>query len=364
MVGPIIFIAGARPNFMKIAPILRALEARSDAPPRRLVHTGQHYDHEMSGVFFEQLGIASPDVHLRVGSGSHAVQTGKLMESFDQFLDSEPARPRGVVVVGDVNSTLACALVAAKRQIAVAHVESGLRSFDRAMPEEINRIVTDGIADLLFVSEPSGLANLEREGVPASKIKYVGNVMIDSLVAQLEVARANGAELDLPAGDFALATIHRPSNVDDEARLVAIAAFLTDLAKQLPVVFPVHPRTRERLRASSVDTIPGVKLLQPLGYREFLGAMDRARVVVTDSGGIQEETSYLGVPCVTLRTTTERPATTTFGTNVVVGESLDVARSAVATALAGPRRRQVSIEGWDGRAGERIVDALIAAWSD
>lgn len=366
--GSILLVAGARPNFMKIAPILRVLESRGPTVAATLVHTGQHYDTAMSEVFFEELGIREPDANLEVGPGSHGEQTGRIMVSFDRFLQDQARPPRGVVVVGDVNSTAACALVAVKRGVAVAHVEAGLRSFDRSMPEEINRIVTDALSDLLLVSEPSGLDNLQAEGVAESRVRYVGNVMIDTLVHQLPEARALAtvARLGLRPKEYALVTLHRPSNVDERERLTALAGFLTHLGERLPVVFPVHPRTDRKLREfglrSALAEARGVTFLEPLGYRENLGLLAEARVVLTDSGGIQEETTYLGVPCVTLRTSTERPITETAGTNTVVGEDLGRARSAVDRAVAGPPPRNEPIEGWDGRAAERVVNALLESW--
>ena len=357
----IIFIAGARPNFVKIGPILRAME--SQAPGRSvLVHTGQHYDFTMSGVFFEQLGIRSPDVHLDVGSGSHGAQVGAIMTAFERLLLDTATRPSGVVVVGDVNSTMATALVAVKLGIPVAHVEAGLRSFDRSMPEEINRIVTDAVANLLLVSEPSGLANLAHEGIDPSRVRYVGNVMIDSLVEQLPHAQALDmpGKLGLARNGYALATIHRPANVDVDARLQGVIEFMTRLGHTMPVIFPVHPRTKRRLLKRGIVASDAVRLLEPLGYREFLSLLEAARVVVTDSGGVQEETSYLGVPCITLRENTERPVTTLEGTNQLAGNDLE---SAWKLATAATRRPRREIRGWDGRAAERIVAELVAAWT-
>jgi len=353
-------VAGARPNFMKVAPILRVLGAGPLSP--RLVHTGQHYDEGMSGVFFRDLGIAEPDVYLGVGSGSHGQQTARILAAYEEHLVR--TRPAAAVVVGDVNSTMACTLAAVKLGIPVAHVEAGLRSFDRTMPEEINRLVTDTLADLLLVSEPAGEENLRREGIADGRIRYVGNVMIDTLVRELPGARALGVteRLGLPAGGFAYVTLHRPSNVDDPARLARLANLLGALGARLPVVFPVHPRTRERLRGTGLEgqlaSAPGVLLLEPLGYRESLGLMAGARLVLTDSGGVQEETSYLGVPCLTLRPNTERPVTVSLGTNVVVGEEIERAWPLIEEVLAGRHKAGRPIPGWDGHAAERVAAAL------
>ena len=353
---------------MKVAPILRALRGRAGAPPSTLVHTGQHYDTGLSAVFFEELGIPAPDVHLNVGSGSHGAQTARVLAAFEEHLLSATPRPCGVVVVGDVNSTMAATLAAAKLGIPVAHVEAGLRSFDRTMPEEINRMVTDAVADLLLCSEPSGEENLRREGVPQSRIRLVGNVMIDTLARELPAARALGmsATLGLNAASFALVTLHRPSNVDGRHRLEDLVDFLVRLAARLPVIFPAHPRTRARLESfgllDRVLTAPDLKLSEPLGYRENLGLMAESRLVITDSGGIQEETSYLQLPCLTLRPNTERPITVTLGTNTV-GEDLGRASSLVDEILEGRYRRGQPIPLWDGHAAERVVDELLRAWA-
>jgi UDP-N-acetylglucosamine 2-epimerase (non-hydrolysing) len=363
----VVLVAGARPNFMKLAPLLREL-ARRGQLRATLVHTGQHYGHQMSDVFFEQLGMPKPDVHLEVGSASHGMQTGKIMAAFEDYLAARAAPPRGVVVVGDVNSTMACALVAVKRGIPVAHVEAGLRSFDRAMPEEINRMVTDAVSDLLLVSEPAGLDNLAREGVPTARVRYCGNVMIDSLVDQLPAARA----LEMPArfgvrrGAYAIATLHRPSNVDAPDRLRELIALLLRVGTELPVLFPVHPRTDKvlgELRQRDALALGGrVRLIPALGYREFLGLMDAARLVLTDSGGVQEETTHLGVPCVTLRANTERPVTVSQGTNMLAGEDLDHAWAICTSILRGTSRPPVPIVGWDGHAATRVIDALVDTW--
>jgi UDP-N-acetylglucosamine 2-epimerase (non-hydrolysing) len=365
--GSIIVVAGARPNFVKIAPIMRALSTGAPAVPRELVHTGQHYDAGMSDVFFEQLGIPEPTAHLNVGSGSHGAQTARVLAAFEEYLTSRP-KPRGVVVVGDVNSTLACTLAAVKMLIPVAHVEAGLRSFDRTMPEEINRLLTDAIADLLLTSEPSGEQNLRREGVAEERIRFVGNVMIDTLVRELPAARALSmpASRGLEAGRYALVTLHRPSNVDGAERLERLAGFLERTARRVPTVFPAHPRTRASLeRFGLMDRLgacDGLALLEPLGYRENLGLMADAGLVVTDSGGMQEETTFLGVPCLTLRPGTERPVTVTEGTNTIVGEDLERAEELVGEILAGRYKKGGPVRGWDGKAAERVVEALVAAW--
>ncbi len=351
---------------MKIAPILRELESRNPPVRTELVQTGQHYDAVMSDVFFDQLRIRKPDAHLSIGSASHAVQTAKLMIAFEDYLSERSSPPRAVVVVGDVNSTVACALVAVKKQIGCAHVEAGLRSGDRAMPEEINRVVTDSISDLLLVSEPAGIINLAAEGVADDKVRYVGNVMIDTLVDRLDVAIAAGvAETEgLSRGGYAHVTLHRPSNVDGRERLTALVAFLTRVGAALPLFFPVHPRTRSKLDEyglyETLSNAPGVKLSEPLGYVENLSLMESARLVISDSGGIQEETTYLNVPCVTMRPNTERPCTVTVGTNTVVGEDLDAAWAAVDAILSGSYKTGGPVDGWDGRAAVRVVDELVA----
>jgi UDP-N-acetylglucosamine 2-epimerase (non-hydrolysing) len=365
----VVFVAGARPNFMKVAPMLRAMTAARAPFERVLVHTGQHYDAAMSDVFFDELGIPSPDVHLNVGSGAHGAQTAKVLAAFEEWLVAQPALPRGVVVVGDVNSTMACTLAAVKLGVKVAHVEAGLRSFDRTMPEEINRLVTDSVADLLLTSEPSGGEHLAREGVDPARVKFVGNVMIDSVAYELPRARA----LEVPrrfgftAKNYALVTLHRPSNVDTAERLGALVDFLEATASRVPVVFPVHPRTRDRLTRfellQRVISNPAIKLTDPLGYRDNLGLMADARYVLTDSGGIQEETSFLGVPCLTLRVNTERPVTVTQGTNTIVGDDLRRALALVNDIVEGRYKKGGAIDGWDGRAAERIARILVESWA-
>ena len=346
---------------MKIAPIAAELARHPGVFDSRIVHTGQHYDEQLSKVFFEDLGIPRPDVNLNVGSGSHAQQTGAIMTAFEPvLLDS---RPDLVIVVGDVNSTIACALVAAKLGVPVAHVEAGLRSYDRTMPEEINRVLTDQIADLLFTTEESALANLEREGIPRERVHFTGNVMIDTLLAHRERARALDVpeRLGLTPRGYGLLTLHRPSNVDDPAVFSRLMEAIGRIAQDFPIVFPVHPRTRPVVGASSAAAAlvrdGRLRLLDPLGYLEFIGLTAASRVVLSDSGGVQEETTILGVPCLTLRENTERPVTTTHGTNRVVGT--DPARilagwqelqSAATPADAPPR--------WDGKAAVRIVEVL------
>jgi UDP-N-acetylglucosamine 2-epimerase (non-hydrolysing) len=355
----IAFVAGARPNFMKIAPILREIEEQETPFEPVIVHTGQHYSPELSEVFFEQLGIRTPDVHLNAGSGTHGQQTARILEAFEGFLLRSAPPMAAVMVVGDVNSTIAAALAATKLQIPVIHLEAGLRSFDRAMPEEINRLATDAISDLLLVSEPAGEKNLQNEGVPASRIRYVGNVMIDTLVHHLPQTKDQS-----PGGRYALVTLHRPSNVDTRESLTNIVDFLLDIAADLDVAFPVHPRTKSRLEEfgllPSLEANPAMRILPPLGYLENLGLMRNATVVLTDSGGIQEETSYLSIPCLTLRENTERPATLSLGTNTLVGLDFGKARRLVSQILANSYRKSSPIPGWDGLAAGRVVKELSA----
>jgi UDP-N-acetylglucosamine 2-epimerase (non-hydrolysing) len=353
----ILNVVGARPNFMKIAPIAAEISRRSDRLSQVLVHTGQHYDEAMSGSFFRDLNLSPPDINLEVGSGSHAEQTARVMLAFEPVLTA--VRPDWVVVVGDVNSTLATTLVAVKMGVKVAHVEAGLRSFDWTMPEEINRVVTDRLADLLLTPGSGADENLRAEGIDPSRVVRVGNVMIDTLFTQLE--SASGAVLDqlkLKPQSFAVVTLHRPSNVDDRDSLASILGALGDLAKMMPVVFPVHPRTRARLQEFGIPAEDGVRLLEPLGYREFLGLWSAARIVLTDSGGLQEETTALGIPCLTLRDNTERPVTISEGTNQLVGTDRGRIVDAAKAVLAGEVRPARVPELWDGRAAMRIVDAL------
>ena len=353
----VLTVAGARPNFMKVAPVLRELRARPGFEAL-LVHTGQHYDSAMSDAFFRDLGIPEPDVNLGVGSGSHAAQTADVLRGIEPVLvDWKPA---AVIVVGDVNSTLAATVAAVKLGIPVAHVEAGLRSFDREMPEEINRLLTDSVSRWLFTSEPSGGENLLREGVPAERIHFVGNVMIDSLRANLDRARALDVlePLGLAAGGYGVLTLHRPSNVDDPEHLARLFAVLEEIHAELPVVFPVHPRTRASIADRLGGRVPRLQTTEPLGYLEFLALLADARLVLTDSGGIQEETTVLGVPCLTLRENTERPVTVSEGTNRIVGNQPDTIRAEARKVLDGNGKRGRIPDRWDGRAAARIIDVL------
>ncbi len=357
----VLSVVGARPNFMKVGPVHRALQA-TPGLTSRIVHTGQHYDAKMSDVFFRQLGLPEPDFYLGIGGGSHAENTGRVMIAFEEVVLRE--RPDLVLVVGDVNSTLAAALVATKLHVPVAHVEAGLRSGDRAMPEEINRICTDAIADLLFVTEQSGLDHLRREGVPDERVHFVGNVMIDSLIHH----RAKAASVTLPdelgveRGAYALMTMHRPANVDDRAALEEIVRIVERLAARLPVVFPIHPRTRARLDETGllgrIRSVEGLTALEPVGYLEFLHLMEHARVVVTDSGGIQEETTFLRVPCLTLRDSTERPVTVEIGTNRLLPLDAVAVETEVARMLGGAWPTGEVPPLWDGHVAERIAAVL------
>jgi UDP-N-acetylglucosamine 2-epimerase (non-hydrolysing) len=358
----IVSVVGARPNLMKIAPLMDAF-ARREGVDSLLVHTGQHYDANMSELFFGQLGIPEPTIDLEVGSASHALQTAEIMRAFEPVvLEHEPD---AVLVVGDVNSTIACGLVAVKLGAKLVHVEAGLRSFDRGMPEEINRVLTDAISDVLFCTESSGVENLLREGVPGEKIHLVGNVMIDTLLRHRERALSSPvlADLGLQERGYSVLTLHRPSNVDDPAVLGKLLDALEVVQRDMPLVFPAHPRTREKLRrfglADRVTGMPNLRILDPLGYLEFLKLMACARVVLTDSGGIQEETTILRVPCLTLRENTERPVTAEVGTNRIVGQDPERIVAAYREVVAGE-----SVEGgipplWDGRAADRIADVLV-----
>jgi UDP-N-acetylglucosamine 2-epimerase (non-hydrolysing) len=355
----VLHVVGARPNFMKVAPVMRELAARDGEFDQLLVHTGQHYDDDMSRAFFEDLDLPWPDVNLEVGSGTHAWQTAQVMLGFERVLDEY--RPDWVLVAGDVNSTLACALVAAKLGIKVGHIEAGLRSFDRTMPEELNRLLTDQLADLLFTPSRDGDENLLREGVSAERIHFVGNVMIDTLVRLLPKAQERWGPLAdrLELDNYVLVTLHRPANVDDSKVLVELVSALRELSHDIPVVFPVHPRTRQRLAALDLNGDKGLRLVGPVGYVDFLALETHASAVLTDSGGIQEETTYLGVPCVTARPNTERPVTVTAGTNRLVERSRDALVAAVQDAV-GRRNGHAHTppELWDGRAAVRIANVL------
>lgn len=360
---PIIdLVAGARPNFMKLAPVARAI---GDAGQLRfrIVHTGQHYDEAMAEVFFRDLGIPKPEVNLEVGSGSHGAQTARIIERYEAHLLS--SRPDATVVFGDVNSTAACTLAAAKLLIPVAHVEAGLRSFDRTMPEEINRIVTDALADLLLVSEPSGVANLRHEGIAEAKIKLVGNVMIDTLMQHLPLAAElhTARRLKLEGRRYGLVTMHRPSNVDDPVVLGRLLSLLLELSAELPLVFPVHPRTRQAAVNAGIAALiapgqPGLICVDPLPYLELLSLTQGATVVLTDSGGLQEETAVLKVPCLTMRENTERPITVEQGTSRLVGNDTAKIAAAFHEAVSGAWKRGAGIPLWDGKAAVRIAREL------
>ena len=353
----VLAVAGARPNFMKIAPLLRELRSRGGFEAT-LVHTGQHYDEAMSESFFRDLGIPPPDLNLGVGSGPHGQQTARVLERMEDLLQER--RPDALLVVGDVNSTLAAALAAVKLGVRVAHVEAGLRSFDRSMPEEINRVLTDAISDWLFITEPAAAENLRREGIAEERIHFVGNVMIDTLRAHLERARGLDtlARLGLEPRGYAVLTLHRPSNVDEPQTLRRLFAVLEEIHERAPVVFPVHPRTRDSIARLLGGEAPRLRLTEPLGYLDFLRLMADAALVLTDSGGVQEETTVLGVPCLTLRQNTERPVTVSEGTNCIVGTEPEAIRAAAFKVLDGELRRGRIPERWDGRAAQRIVDVL------
>jgi UDP-N-acetylglucosamine 2-epimerase (non-hydrolysing) len=358
MTGRVHLVAGARPNFMKIAPLYRALKGAAWCRPI-IVHAGQHYDANMSDVFFDDLGLPAPDHHLGAGSGSHAEQTAAVMIAYEKLCRTEP--PEWTVVVGDVNATLAAALAAKKLDLKVAHLEAGLRSFDRAMPEEINRVATDAIADLLWTPSPDGDENLLREGVAPERIERVGNIMIDAFEMMRPRIEAEPAAqaAGMGEGPYGVVTLHRPTNVDRVEELAPIVAALCEIQRELPLAFPAHPRTaqsleRHGLRSRLVEA--GVKLIDPMGYVRFMALVRCARLVITDSGGVQEETSYLGIPCLTLRTTTERPITVTLGTNRLVGTPTLAA--AARAALGRPPSTPRAIPLWDGHAAERVAASL------
>ncbi len=369
MVHTVLCVVGARPNFMKVAPIIKAIKA-TDTLQAKLIHTGQHYDQKMKHTFFDQLGIVEPDIDLEVGSGSHAQQTAEIMKRFEPVLDEE--NPDVILVVGDVNSTIACALVAAKKGVPVIHVEAGLRSYDREMPEEINRVLTDQISDLLFTTESHAQNNLAREGIDTGRVYFVGNVMIDTLLGQLEKAvsprqtlKGHMDDKQIEEGNYALLTLHRPSNVDDEKILKKLLQALTDISRTIPIVFPVHPRTASFIERYDLDALFSANenfiRLEPQGYLEMLGLMSKARIVFTDSGGIQEETTALGVPCITIRENTERPITLTEGTNTLVGTDTEKLRAVFDETIATGGKAGKVPEKWDGAAAERIV-SIISDW--
>ena len=368
-----ILVAGARPNFMKIAPLVEAIALHNEVAGDNsirieflLVHTGQHYDIEMSEVFFRDLGLPKPDINLEVGSGSHAAQTAKIMVGFELVCLAE--KPDWIIVVGDVNSTMACTLVAAKLGIKVAHVEAGLRSFDRSMPEEINRLVTDALADLLLTPSPDADENLLNEGIPREKIRRVGNVMIDTLIGHLDKAREQRAmdRFGLRERGYAFVTLHRPSNVDTEKSLMSIMGTLSDLSNRMDVIFPVHPRTRKQLTTFGIlekaTQFPRLIMSEPLNYLDTISLVEKARFVITDSGGLQEETTYLGIPCLTVRPNTERPITIRQGSNQLT--SLETIRSDIEHVLNGYRRDFRIPELWDGNTGTRIVREMIQFQAD
>src|SRR6266576_1298323 len=355
----VINVAGARPNFMKIAPIVAAMKRRASEFQPLVVHTGQHYDDAMSAAFFRELDLPRPDVNLSVGSGTHAAQTAAVMQAFEPVVIKE--KPDWVVVVGDVNSTLACAIVCAQLGIRVAHVEAGLRSRDRSMPEEINRLLTDQIADLLLTPSADAVANLRGEGIPEGRIRFVGNIMIDSLFKHLERAQSSTirALLGLLDTDYAVLTLHRPVNVDEPETFKRILEAVSEIALRLPIVFPVHPRTRRTISdlglAAQVNAIPGLRLIEPLGYLDFLALFSGAKLVLTDSGGLQEETTALGIPCLTLRETTERPVTVEQGTNTIVGSDPKQIRAAAFAALSksfSETTRRLPLPLWDGHTAD------------
>ena len=352
----LIHVIGARPNFMKAAPVISALATRKEID-QKIVHTGQHYDKNMSDVFFEELGIPHPDVNLEVGSGSHAVMTAQIMMRFEEIVARE--KPELVLVYGDVNSTVAAALVATKMDVKVAHVEAGLRSWDRSMPEELNRLVTDRLADHLFTPSADADENLRREGIAADKIHFVGNLMIDTLVRLLSQARRPA--IDRLSDAFCLVTLHRPSNVDEPQMFQRILETLAELSRDLDVVFPIHPRTRERLKEHGAANYGDkLKLIEPLSYLEFLALQRDAKFVITDSGGIQEETTYLGVPCLTVRENTERPITVTLGTNILVGHDMALLKAEASRIIEGGGKKGEIPPLWDGKAGGRVAEIICA----
>ena len=359
----IISVVGARPNFMKVAPVHHSFQKYKDKINHLICHTGQHYDEKMSKIFFEDLSMPHPDFYLGVGSGSHAEQTAKVMIEFEKVLLKE--KPELVIVVGDVNSTVACTLVASKLNIKTAHIEAGLRSFDRTMPEEINRLLTDSISDFLFVSEESGLKNLKKEGIPSKKIFFVGNVMIDSLIQNLSKAESSGVmkEFGLTPSEFILVTLHRPSNVDSEKFIKNLILLFDRLAKKRKIIFPVHPRTKKNLHSFGFKSgNDRILLTDPIGYIDFLALTKNAELIITDSGGIQEESTYLGVQCITVRDNTERPVTTRIGTNHLAGTNLKKVEKTAIEILNGKKKKGKVPELWDGKTADRIT-RIIAGYN-
>jgi len=359
-------VVGARPNFMKMAPLLRAIDADSNFRAT-LVHTGQHYDPSLSDVFFQELGMRAPDVHLNVGSGKQGEQTARILEGMEKVLEAGPgdgAKFDRLIVVGDVNSTMAASVAAAKLCIPIAHVEAGLRSGDRTMPEEINRLVTDAISDLLLVSEPSGIENLKREGHPDDHIVHVGNIMIDTLNVQLPLARGRSIlkEQGLTPGQYGVVTLHRPANVDEKESLSKLIEVFSEVSQRMPLIFPIHPRTRARIESfgltPQLEAAPQLRLTPPLGYLDFLALTSQAKVIVTDSGGLQEESTVLGVPCLTMRPNTERPTTVTVGTSTLIGSDFQLLREEFQKVLSGQYKRGRIPDFWDGQTAGRVMAAL------
>ncbi len=366
----IFLIAGARPNFMKIAPIARALNkhkrilGKHEGISYKIIHTGQHYDRNMSDIFFQELGIQKPEYNLEAAGGTHAEQTAKIMTKFEKICEND--RPDLVAVVGDVNSTLACSIVAKKMQIKVAHIEAGLRSFDMSMPEEINRMVTDAVSDLFFITEEDGINNLLNEGKPAEKLHFVGHVMIDNLFYQLKKLKNINADKFTTSKfkkthtEFGVVTLHRPSNVDDSKKLQSIIGTISKISETLDLIFPVHPRTRKNMKTFDIKPGQNIELTPPLSYMEFLNLWKNAKVVITDSGGLQEETTALGIPCLTIRENTERPVTVTQGTNELVGTSPKKIIDSFEKIIHGNWKRGGTPKFWDGRAAERIVKIIFS----
>lgn len=361
----IISVVGARPNFMKIAPFIKTINKHYTTKQKLiehiLVHTGQHYDTKMSKIFFKQLDLPEPDYYLNIGSGSHAEQTGRIMIEFEKVLLKE--KPNLIIVVGDVNSTIACSLAACKLNIKVAHIEAGLRSYDRKMPEEINRILTDSISDYLFVSEKSGIMNLKNEGIPDEKIFFVGNVMIDSLINYLPKIKKSNIlkQFGLKVRNYILVTLHRPSNVDSKIKLINLISMLNKLAQKKKILFPIHPRTIKNIKIFGLNErlSSNIILTDPIGYIDFINLIMNTEVILTDSGGIQEESTYLGIPCATLRTSTERPVTIELGTNYLVGDDFIEAEKIVNEILKGNRKPNQIPKLWDGKASERIFNIIL-----